>query len=387
MRNCPKCSEGVSLEMWAHDFLAHQMKGKAYTCTQCEHVDVVTQRFQQHLNIMHSSYVDDVEKFFRPVPQFTKLVVCPWPTCLFLTTDQTAMGHHLRTMHSAFGEELQRAGGITTDELRQAMGESTSNMCGENSRTAGTFRLPTCDGRKPVSRVKPTPSPTAPSLRHSSSEDTEDERERRMNPMVRTIRHAGPELEAARQNWTMLFESIAVPSPSRRMGDAARPTMRNTNRRTQAQTNADAVQLVREMNPPELLPRPRRTQLERMAAEKNQFRYITELNYGPGRLAYIFFYNLPPVTVKAAIVRRSGNNITQSTMRQYYSCLHAGDPARALNSGCLVPWRCRGPVFDTHTRPWCIVQVIAVSQAPVQGPSYVIIADSGDFFYAEVVVM
>ena len=374
--------------MWAHDFLDHQRKYKAYFCPECEHVDVVTKRFEQHLWLMHGCQPADIEAVFRDCPGFTKLKPCVWPNCIFLTMNDKHLHDHLRK-HSP-----DRRDAAEEDRSREVF--DTGNV-GHSEVNPRDNQLPEpCHGQKPTTAVRPSPteqnapmSPQVEVVDDNSSDDDSTRGPRRSQEMTVDMWRRFDRAITAGQ----AVRAVDPPTPQP-VRTPRRPTVTDLQRilddtrirSNEGRRHQELFDVVAQIVLPELLVTPRRTQLEAMAKRKAKFRYIAELNYAPGRMQYVYMYVLPAIITQGAIVRQTAGNPHMATIRQLCTCLHDGDPAKQSSmQGCLVPWRVRGPVYDTRSKPWTIVQVMVLSRTAEEGTSYVVDAARRSLIHAEVV--
>ena len=322
--------------MATHVFLEHTTHDKAYVCTECENIDLVTQRFQRHLLSAHSRSFTDVERFFKPCRSFTKLLVCTQPRCVFVSPLCEAMCTHQAWAHDR--SESQR---VSREDLSAALSEA-----GEEANDAlfefGDY------GRSVVQAVEP------PEVRR------DDQPVMVVRPeSASRSREVGP----------------ATLRPHNEEGYQSNVARLNSELEREDNRDRARFRAVEDLPPLPHLQNLRYFPIEKIEARirPEDFRYLAQLTYGSADMLFVAMDELPPVG-DSAMMRSRGplEVICRIEVRQHRGCPGTMRPGHRC--GATRPWRCSGPIIDTHTRPWGLVRRMTTSLPPPRG--YLLIVNS-----------
>ena len=118
---CETCGQTTMFEPWAHHLLDHQIKRRAFQCPECDAIDIVEQRFREHLEMMHNIEVDDMEWHFRSRGPFKKLFGCPLSsTCIYFVESSQKLDDHMVRRHHTLPSDTDLERARTREEMRMS---------------------------------------------------------------------------------------------------------------------------------------------------------------------------------------------------------------------------------------------------------------------------
>ena len=335
--------------MWIHKFLDHWSKKHFYLCPRCESIDVVTDRFREHLKAEHRIEREDVEPYFMKSPAFIKVFDCEIEGCTFHATNLYNIREHLIRAHSntppadicrAVAEiEVQRQEAVRQGSRRERRNDDSvsSTETSRFFRHDGEYYVHTIKGGKgSIDRVA-TPQ------RHDVYVDRAEE-PTRPRTLARPMQRVSP---------TSISPEETTPQAQRTRRRVIRPdSAERVQEVPQDVERRRILNIAREMGEPRNMPRRRRTPLENMVRIRPNHRYVAMLEFGPGLAMLVFMHRNVGVTW-GSIMRGTTHHTQFTTFR------HEGDPETGAR-GCAQPWRTRGPVYDVYARPWQVVLGMAV---------------------------
>ena len=307
-----------------HIFLDHTVHTKGYVCTECDNIDVVAQRFQRHIFTMHHRKIADVEQFFRPCRPFTKLFECTQKFCVFVAPVCEVMCLHQAKVH---GDQMncRAASHLAVGEAID--GTPKSQLLSE----------------APLEKLRLATQPSSMVL---------------------------PELVTKHLN-----VGLSTASGMSEGGGPIGDVNANADQFLQPSENDNNIRacyrFVENLSPPPRLHSPRYFPLERMVSSINvrgqDFRYLAQLTFGSSESLFLAMYELPPVG--DSVMMRSCSSpyvvIARVEVTEHRGFL--GTKKSGQHCGSSRPWRCSGPMIDTHSQPWGLIRRVTMSIPPPRG--------------------
>ena len=279
---------------------------------------------------MHSREIINVEQFFRPCRPFTKLFECTQDFCVFVTPVCEVMCSHQAQVHADCTPITRQA--MSGAGLYCAVGEDR-----DDTPLFDPFQF-LVEAVEPPEELKP----------HSEQS--------------KVLR---PKFTTNHQNVEPSTESGTSPGGGLNANTAQDLRFLET---SDAQ-DRKCFRFVESLPPAPRLHSPRYFPLERMESilRPDDSRYLTQLTFGAPESIFLAMHELPPVG--DSVLMRSCSSPYEIIARVEVT-QHRGFPSTqklAQQCGSNRPWRCSGPMVDTHSKPWGLVRRITMSIPPPRG--------------------